>query len=348
MNFETHGGFDYAELRRLGISPASLIDFSVNVNPFGPSPRAIAAFRQADPTSYPDRHCLDLRAVLAQANGVSIDSVLPGNGTAELIWLAAHAFLKPDDRTLIIGPTFGEYRRAACAVGANVIELQAAPPLFNLDVEEIVTRIQREQPRLVFLCNPNNPTGWYLATPDVLRIAAACAPGYLVLDEAYRSFVADSPFASPHTDNTLVLRSMTKDFALAGLRLGYALGTPGMITAMRSVQPAWSVSGPAQAAGLASLCDIDYLRQTLKATRESAQTLRDDLAGLGASVLPSATHYLLIHVGDAARCREKLMAEGCLVRDCASFGLPQHVRVGARTAVENQRLVDVWARIARA
>jgi len=339
---ETHGSPDYAELRAMGIDPAVLIDFSVNTNPFGPSPRALAAFQSTNPACYPDREALDLRAALAQLNGVKTENVIAGNGAAELVWLVACALLEPGNTALVIGPSFGEYRRAACAAGARVSELRAKPPSFDLDLDEIVTHIRAERPRLVFLCNPNNPTGLHLPDPDVRRIAEACAPGTLVLDEAYRSFVTRSPFGPPPTGNTLILRSMTKDFALAGLRLGYAIGTPQMVRAMRAIQPPWSVSGPAQAAGLAALGDLDYLHYTLECTRQSARALREGLSALGASVLPAATHYLLIDVGTAAYWRKALLAEGCLVRDCASFGLPQYVRVGARLPEQNEYLLTAW------
>jgi histidinol-phosphate/aromatic aminotransferase/cobyric acid decarboxylase-like protein len=177
---------------------------------------------------------------------------------------------------------------------------------------------------------------------DVCRIAAACADGFLILDEAYRSFVAPSPFGPTPAANTLVLRSMTKDFALAGLRLGYALGAAHLLQAMRSIQPPWSVSGVAQAAGLASLGDLHYLYRTLELTRQSALSLRSALSSAGANVLPGATHYLLIDVGQAASWRKQLLTTGCLVRDCSSFGLISYMRVSTRSHDENQHLIKSW------
>ncbi len=345
MGFETHGGLHLSELRSLNLDPASLIDFSVNVNPFGPSPRALAALRDFDPTHYPDRDALRLREALARVNSFAPDHVLAGNGTAELIWLAAQAFLKPGDATLIVSPTFTEYERAARAVGARVVAFRAAPPTFQLNLDRLITEIETRRPRLVFLCNPNNPTGLYLSDGDVRRIAATCADGLLILDEAYRSFVAPTPFGPPLTASTLVLRSMTKDFALAGLRLGYALGEPELLNAMHAFQPPWSVNGAAQAAGLASLSDLDHLRHTLELTRQSAHSLRTALTDLGARTHPSPAHFRLIEVGDGAAWRRQLMTRGCLVRDCASFGLPQHVRVGARRPEENRQLVKAWAKL---
>jgi histidinol-phosphate aminotransferase len=339
---EAHGGVDPLELRELGIDPASVVDFSVNVNPYGPAPRALAALRRFDPAAYPDRRVLRLRETLAEANGVPLAEVLAGNGAAELIWLAAHAFLRPGDTALVVGPTFGEYERAARAVGARVACLRAAAPGFQLSAAQIVAEVRAQRPRLVFLCNPNNPTGLLLPEAGVAAIAAACAGGILVLDEAYRSFTAAAPFAPAPAPGVVVLRSMTKDFALAGLRLAYALGPPDLLEAMRACQPPWSVSGAAQAAGLAALKHRAHLARTLAQTRQAAAELRAGLTGLGARIVPASVHFLLIEVGSGAAVRSRLLGRGCLVRDCASFGLPEYVRVGTRTPPENARLIIAW------
>lgn len=346
MRVETHGGLNLSELRSAGIDPASLIDFSVNVNPFGPSPQALSALRTLDPASYPDRHSLDLSEKLANLNSMAPENVLTGNGTTELIWLIAQAFLKPGDPAMIVGPTFGEYERAARALGANVIHVSAVPPDFELAVNWLLAEIKSCHPRLVFLCNPNNPTGRHLPEAVVTQLAAACAEGLLILDEAYRSFIAPSPFGPPLASNILIVRSLTKDFALAGLRLGYALGEADLIAAMRAFQPFWSVNSPAQAVGLACLNDLDYLRRTLELTRQSANGLQTALAALGARVLPMpTTPFCLVNVSDSARWRQQLLAEGCLVRDCASFDLPQYVRVSARRPEENEKLIHAWAKL---
>lgn len=339
MSSEAHGGLNLAELRAAGLDPRSVLDFSVNVNPFGPSPLVSQALRDLDVASYPDREAIVLREALARANAVGVENLLVGNGTAELIWLAAHAFLRGGS-ALIVGPTFGEYERAARAVGASVAEVRAAPPDFRVDVDRLIHEIEATQPRMVFLCNPNNPTGARLTGGEVWRIAAACGESFLVLDEDYRSFVTLSPFGPPPRNNVIVLRSMTKDFALAGLRLGYALARPELVAALRAIQPPWSVNGAAQAAGLAALTDLDHLRRTLQLTQEAARDLRMALAAAGARVNESQTHFHLIEIGDGATWRARLLRRGCLVRDCASFGLPAHVRVGTRRPEENERLIQ--------
>lgn len=342
MNLESHGGFDFGELRSAGIDSDSLIDFSVNINPYGASVRALEALRSFDPTRYPDRHSLDLCESLAQANTVTPNHILIGNGAAELIWLIAHALIRNGETVMIAAPTFGEYERAARACAANVILFRASPPHFHLDVEKLVAQIKTTQPRLVFLCNPNNPSGAYLSDSASKRIAEASSESVLILDESYRAFVTLSPFGRPPTENTIVLRSMTKDFALAGLRLGYALAQPKWINAMREYQPPWSVNGAAQAVGLAALSDINYVRHTLELTQQDAATLRESLIVLGADVAKSSTHFCLINVGNGAAWRRQLMHGGCLVRDCASFGLPSYIRLSTRVPKQNKKLIDVW------
>ena len=321
---QEHGGLDWKRLLGEGRTPAEILDFSVNVNPFGPCPGVYRALENLDPARYPDRTCHQLGVRLAQLNEVNEDEILIGNGTAELIWLAAHAWL-PGRRALILAPTFGEYARAAQAVGAEVILFTAEPPAFRWDFERICERLHSIKPALVFVCSPNNPSGGLLTEEEIRMIARRAAPGLLVLDEAYRTFVTYRPFAPPPAENVLVLRSMTKDFALAGLRLGYALGAAQTIARLRAFQPPWSVSSPAHAAGLAALADLDYLFETCTETRRLALEFRTALIDLGAKVIPSETPYCLIdvqRVGTAKTAFERLLTRNIQVRDCTSFGLP--------------------------
>jgi threonine-phosphate decarboxylase len=342
---EAHGGLNLLELREVNVDPATLIDFSVNVNPFGPSPLALAALRETDPSIYPDRHVLDLREALAEVNNLTPAHVLVGNGTAELIWLVAHACLKPNDTVLILGPTFGEYERACHTVGAQVVYHNAAPPAFALDIDEVSRKIQTLRPKLVFLCNPNNPTGLLLSEQDIARIAESCSNSLLILDEAYRAFMDQDFFRPPPAANIIILRSMTKDHGLAGIRLGYALAEPSLITALRAYQPPWSVNGSAQAAGLASLRDLTHLTDTLVSTRELATILRANLVSLGAQIVPASTHFILIHVGDAVNAKQQLLQHACLVRDCTSFGLPAYIRIGTRLPHHNTHFLTAWKQL---
>jgi histidinol-phosphate aminotransferase len=337
-----HGGPDYAELAALSLSPDQVIDFSASANPYGPSPQVRAALAGVPLDRYPDAQAIALRKRLAQVHGLAPDHIIVGNGTAELIWLLGMAYLQRGDPVVIIGPTFGEYRAAAELMGADVAEYRApAAADFQPDVAAIEAFIERQQPRLTFLCNPNNPSGVYLAREVVEVLVAACGKGSLVVDEAYRAFVAEPWSSEPlvERDNVVLLRSMTKDHALAGLRLGYALAPPEVVTTLKKVQPSWSVNAAAQAAGLAALRDEGYLRETLPKVVEAKTYLVEELTRLGLRVVPSAANFLLVEVGDGRSLRRKLLSHGLLVRDCTSFGLPEYVRIAARRMEECRRLI---------
>jgi len=341
-----HGALDYAELEQLGLSPESIVDFSVNSNPYGPSPTVQQALLDVPVDRYPDREALALRRALADQLGVSPAHIVLGNGAAELLWLAAFACLGSGERALIIGPTFGEYARLAALMGAQVETWQAQPAAnFAVSFEAVAGRLQAWQPRLVFLCNPNNPTGVVLPLDTISGWAQAQPQTLFIVDEAYLAFAPQACSAlSLRADNVLVTRSMTKDYALAGLRLGYAVSTNRMmIDALARVRPAWNVNAMAQAAGLAALADEAYRQQTLAALGQHTKTLVAGLGRLDLSAVPAATHYFLLEVGQAAAFRRALLRQGLLVRDCASFGLPSYVRIATRRPPENERLLSAIA-----
>jgi histidinol-phosphate aminotransferase len=336
-----HGAFDYAELEQLGLNLDEVLDFSVNSNPYGPSSAVRPLLSQVPVERYPDRESLTLRRALADRIGVSTAQILVGNGTAELLWLVAVAFIRPGDRSLIIGPTFGEYRRVALLMGAKVETWTARPErAFAVEPEAIALRLHELEPRLVFVCNPNNPTGTVLS-PEVIPAWAKSHPRTLfVVDEAYLAFAPGLRSAlTASEDNILVLRSMTKDYALAGLRLGYAVGHPSAITALGRTRPAWNVNALAQAAGAAALGDEGHLRMSLDALVRAKAELVAALKEEGLAPLPSAVHFFLVQVGDGCAFRQALLSKGILVRDCASFGLPAYVRIATRRPDENARLV---------
>ena len=346
-NSEAHGGIDPGELKALGIAPDNLVDFSVNSNPFGPAPNVLEALRGVDVSAYPDRQCSQLCDLLAAHNHVGRDEVLVGNGTAEIIYLILHALVKAGDKVLIIGPTFGEYRRAAEAVGANVREVRAQALDFQPPLDAALAIIQKEGPRLVFLCNPNNPSGKYLPSRLVHDFLQAIPDGTLVvLDEAYRAFIDGSFFSALPNPNCIVLRSMTKDFALAGLRLGYALASAQIIRKMQPFQPAWSVNAMAQAAGCTALNELAYYRQSLHELMHLRIGFFAAICETGFPVVEGQTHFGLIHCEKPAReIRMRLLRKGIQVRDCTSFGLPEFIRVSTRLPHENRLLLQALREI---
>ncbi len=348
-----HGALNYGELERLGLDPRDIRDFSVNTNPYGPSPLVRQAIAQVAIDRYPDRECLQLRrTILAYEPGTAslpLDSILCGNGTAELIWAIARAFLQSDRKAAIVGPTFGEYRAASRAAGATVVEYPArAADQFHLDQAEVSAWIQAERPVVLWLCNPNNPTGIWLDRQGLLRLAEACTRtgALLVIDEAYwRFLVPPEAFSAVQLlgqldgAHLLVLRSLTKDYALAGVRLGYAVAAGDVIARLSAYLPSWNVSALAQAAGIAAMMDRTHLTQSIDDLAKERHAFFSALHDLRARIVPSRTHFCLIEVGDAHAIRQRLLSRHILVRDCTSFGLPEYIRVATRQKSEWQQFV---------
>lgn len=336
-----HGSLDLAELARRGLQPDQVLDFSVNVNPFGPSPLVCEALAHVPVDRYPDRECAALRRALAAHLSIAPEQIVVGNGTADLLWLLALAFLRAQDHVFVVGPTFGEYSRAAALMGAKSETWTAeAGTGFAVDPALVDDALQRIRPRLAFLCNPNNPTGSYLPVEVIASWARGHPRTLFVVDEAYVAFAAGACSAlTLDAGNILVLRSMTKDYALAGLRLGYVAGAEAAVAAVAAVRPPWSVNALAQAAGVAALSNPAHLAGSLAQLRRSKAELLAGLSELGLKCIPSTAHFFLVEVGDGAALRNALLERGILVRDCASFGLAAYVRIATRRPDENARLL---------
>jgi histidinol-phosphate aminotransferase len=338
-----HGGPDFAELAALGIRPDSIFDFSVNKNPLGASPRALRALGLVDPAAYPDARCLRLRAGLAAAHDLQPEEVLAGNGSVELIWLLSQVYLTAGDPVVVVGPTFGEYEAGACRVGAAVTGIEADEATgFMPDLDLIAETIRRTAPRLVFLCNPNNPTGQALTPDDVRQLLAALGDGLLVVDEAYIELADGVESVIPllaEDRRLVVLRSLTKSHGLAGVRIGYLLADAGVTDAVNRSQPPWSVNAFAQAAGFAALGDDEHVAEGRHLSRLARAWLVDGLERLGLPCVPSRASYWLVKVGDGRLVRDELLRRGILVRDARSFGLPAYIRVAARPIEECERLL---------
>jgi histidinol-phosphate aminotransferase len=321
-----HGSAPASELEAYGLSPNDVLDFSVSTNPLGPAPSVLRALSEANWTRYPGDDEPPLRHALAGANRVHEDQVVLGNGSVELMWLVALACLRPGDAVTVLGPTFGEYARAARVAGATVLDS--------------VT----ERTRLVFVCNPNNPTGTYLARAAVEGLSTY---PLLVVDEAYAPFVQQRWDSAPLLDrgNVVILRSLTKDHALPGLRLGYALASSEVAQALERVRPPWSVNAGALCAGLATLTPAarEHVDRARDVVAESRALLTDGFTARGFRVWPSEANFVLVDVGNGDAFRRSLLPRGLVVRDCASFGLPSCVRVACRVQDDCRRLVAALA-----
>ena len=342
-----HGGLNIAELRNLGLRSEEILDFSASVNPLGTSPLAVEAARRVNLAVYPDSDCLALRDAIGAKLGIAPNRILAGNGSTELIHLLARAYLESEDMAMVFSPTFGEYEAACRLQGVVPVALSPSDQGFRWDVQAAIDFIADTRPSVVFMCNPNNPTGVYLDEREVARVADALqGVGLLVLDEAYVSFVDRSWNSLPllSMSNVVLLRSMTKDYALTGLRLGYTLASEEVTERLRRFQYSWSVNAPAQVAGVAALSDSAHLEKGRETVKSGREYLEREARSLDLEYAPPNANFLTLKVGRAAELRMKLLKRHKIcVRDCASFGLPEYIRVGIRTMSENRRLIAALA-----
>jgi histidinol-phosphate aminotransferase len=356
-----HGTPDYAELLNLGLRPEEVIYFSSNINPYGPPPAVVEAVRayvsRETLARYPDSLSLALRQKLARYYDLPTSAVLVGNGTADLMWLIAHRFA-PGKQAAILAPTFSEYADGVVMAGGHPTEIvlpgwqRIGPQRYApspISLAQTCDALAAASPWLVFLCNPNNPTGEYFSAQEVRQLRKAAPHALWVVDEAYSAFTAEPWSASRWVmdGGLIVLHSMTKDFALGGLRLGYLLASPYLVEQLQAVQPPWNVNGLAQFAGEAALDELAWRTQTLTKLRQNLADLRRALMGCGYAPCETTTNYVMLPVGDAASMRAALLKERMIVRDCASFGLPEYIRIAVQRAEENQRLLDVLCRLAQ-
>lgn len=340
-----HGGINYREIYNLCLSPENILDFSTNCNPCGPPPGIKEAIASASIDGYPDSEATELKQALATKLSVSPDHLLVGSGSTELIRLIALAYFGSEDPVIIPKPTYGEYEIACHLVGARVVHQSAlSQSNFQLNVKDTVDLIHQHQPRGIFLCNPNNPTGQYLSQPEVEQVLSTAPKSLVILDEAYVAFT-DHIWSSldllQRYDNLVILRSMTKDYALAGLRLGYAIAREPIISVLKRVRPPWNVNAIAQKAGIIAVNADAYIEECHHKIQEAKSFLTKELTALGLEVVPSQTNFFLMKVSNFAfEFRHALLHLGILVRDCTSFGLPNHIRIAPRTLPECQKLIE--------
>lgn len=338
-----HGG-DWAGFEtEYGKTP---LDFSANISPLGLPERvyeaAVRALDRAD--RYPDPLCRSLRAALSDFHGVPAENIVCGNGAADLIYRLCRV-LRPK-RGAVFVPGFAEYARALREAGSEVKEIPLSRD-FRL-TKEALAQIPRDC-ELLFLCNPNNPTGLLTERETLLAALERCRErgAILAVDECFLDFCERAEDLSlvdrlQDCPNLLILRAFTKTYAMAGLRLGYALcGSAALAEALQGCGQPWAVSSVAQAAGEATLCETDYVNKLRALITAERGHMAAALRALGLCVVPGEANYLLFYSADTALA-EKLRRRGILIRDCADYtGLtPGWVRAAVRTEAENTILIQ--------
>ncbi|WP_221029419.1 histidinol-phosphate transaminase [Actomonas aquatica] len=336
--------------RELGLDPNGIIKLASNENPLGASPKAIEAMKAAleDCELYPDGGCVALRDALAAHHGVDAAQLVVGNGSNELLELLGHVFLRPGDEAVMGAPAFIVYKLVTLLFGATPVEVPLVDHVHDLAAME---RAITERTRIVFLACPNNPTGT-LNPAEEVRAWIERLPQHVVvvLDEAYAEYLDPVPdWTDLLTGDraVVVLRTFSKIYGLAGLRVGYALTSLEMASMLQRVRQPFNVNTIGQVGAMAALADEAWVARCREANRAGGEQLMAGLAAAGLEYVPSAANFLLVKVGDGARCYTELQRAGVIVRPLGPYQLPEWVRVTIGTEEQNARLLEALRQTAR-
>ncbi|NDZ11890.1 histidinol-phosphate transaminase [Variovorax sp. WS11] len=331
--------------RRLKLPVTQIAKLASNENPLGASPLALRALAEQpiDPSRYPDADCTDLTHALAAHLDVPADWVVAAAGSESILGIVASMLLAPGRSAVYSQYSFQAFVNAVQRVGGSA---QVVPsPGFTVDLEAVANAIGPDT-SLVYIANPGNPTGAWLA-PQALEAFLARVPSKVVvlLDEAYREYMpaercGDSLAWLRRHPNLIVTRTFSKAYGLAGLRVGYGVAQPHLADVMRRLRAPFSVTQSAQLAGAAALADSEFLRRTAEANRQGLAQLGAALQRMGIEALPSSANFVLARVGDGADMAQRLQRRGLIVRPVANYGLPEWVRLSVGRNEENARLID--------
>jgi len=330
--------------RELGLDPAGIVKLASNENPLGmpdSAKRAIAA-AVSDLARYPDDAGFELKSAIAARVGVPADWILLGNGSSDILNLAAAATLMPGRSAVFSQYAFAVYGLATQARGATAVVVPAVD--YGHDLEAMAASI-RPDTSLVFITNPNNPTGTYLKA-EAIEAFLAQVPRHVVvvLDEAYNEYLppalkTDSIAWVHRHPNLVVSRTFSKAFALAGLRVGYGIAQPALADLLQRVRQPFNVNTVAQAAAAAALADEDFVARSYELNRAGLAQLTSAFDAMGLEYVPSFGNFVLVKVGPAARINQELLQRGVIVRPVANYGLPEWLRVTVGLEAENTQFI---------
>ncbi|MEO8440069.1 MAG: histidinol-phosphate transaminase [Spartobacteria bacterium] len=328
--------------RESGLRPDQIIKLASNENPLGPSPRARAAMQEALAGAhfYPDGGGYFLRAALADYLKVGPEHIILGNGSNEIIEFIGHAFLRPGVEMVTSENAFIAYRLVASLFGAETVAVPDRE--YRFDLEAIAAAIT-PRTRVVFIANPNNPTGTLVGQEEIDRFMERVpAEVVVVFDQAYHEYLDDPPetlkFVRQNRD-VIVLRTFSKIHALANVRLGYGMARPELIRVVQKTREPFNTNGIAQAGAVAALADLEHQAESKRMTDEGRRYLEEEFATLQLPYLPSVANFVLVKVGDGKALFEKLLRHGVIVRALGGYDLPEWVRISVGTMAQNRRCI---------
>lgn len=330
--------------RELGMPEADIIKLASNENPLGPSPRALAAIEGAlkDLALYPDGGGYALKAVISRKFGVTHEQIILGNGSNDVLELVARTFLCPGRSAVFSRHAFAVYPLATQAVGATGIEVPAKA--YGNDLDAMLAAI-RADTAVVFLANPNNPTGTFVPGPELLAfIRRVPANVLVVLDEAYTEYLPDD-LAYQSTGwladfpNLIISRTLSKAYGLAGLRVGFGFAAPELIALMNRVRQPFNVNHLAMVAATAALEDDEFIARSRAVNAEGLRFLAGEFTKRGLEFIPAYGNFLTFRIADAAGVFQRLLKQGVIVRPIAGYGMPDWLRVTIGSAAQNARFL---------
>ena len=345
-------GKPIAELEReLGIT--GIVKLASNENPLGASPKAVAAMHEAIKTIalYPDGNGFDLKDALTKRYGVAHANLVLGNGSNDLLELASRAFLAPGDVAVYSAHAFAVYALATQAVGAKGVTVPAKD--FGHDLEAMLKAAVQNKAKMVFIANPNNPTGTYLTASALEGFLSALPANILVvLDEAYNEYLPpaqryDSVSWLKKFPNLIISRTFSKAYGLAGLRVGYAIANEQVTDMMNRVRQPFNVNSIAQAAAVAALHDMDFVQQTYELNQRGMQQIIAGLTRLGLSYIPSYGNFISFRIGGTTAMYRRLLELGVIVRPIANYDMADYLRVSIGLESENDKFLSALKQASR-
>jgi histidinol-phosphate aminotransferase len=336
--------------RELGVDPAEIVKLASNENPLGPSPKAIQAMHAALENAhlYPDGSGFYLTRAIATKLGLKPENVILGNGSNEIIEFLGHAFLNPGDDIITCQYAFIIYKLLASAF--NVRTIETLSPDFQQNLKATLEAITPKT-RLIFIPNPNNPTGTLVSQRAIDDFMSQVPDGIVVVfDEAYFEFLDEPPDTLRFVRegrNVVVLRTFSKIHGLAGLRIGYAVAPSETIEVLHKTRQPFNVNGIALAGALAALDDEAHLRETKRVVDEGRAYLHAQFAGMRIPFVPAVANFVMVNVGDGRAVFQKLLQRKVIVRPLKGYGLPEWVRISVGTMEENKKLIGALKDVIR-